>query len=59
MYIISVIMHLCSNIVDSILKLELFRSFRDYGESVLKHLENSINADPKLQKAPVNYEGVC
>ncbi|XP_054813125.1 uncharacterized protein LOC129313774 isoform X2 [Prosopis cineraria] len=33
-------------------------SFRDYGEAVLKHLENSINADPKLQKAPVNYEGV-
>ncbi|KAK4256176.1 hypothetical protein QN277_009075 [Acacia crassicarpa] len=33
-------------------------SFRDYGEAVLKHLENSISADPKLQKAPVNYEGV-
>jgi len=25
---------------------------------VLKHLENSIDLDPKLQKAPVNYEGV-
>ncbi|XP_039159707.1 phosphomannomutase/phosphoglucomutase isoform X4 [Eucalyptus grandis] len=33
-------------------------SFRDYGEAVLKHLENSIDLDPKLQKAPVNYEGV-
>ncbi|CAK9169611.1 unnamed protein product [Ilex paraguariensis] len=32
-------------------------SFRDYGEAVLKHLENIINLDPKLQKAPVNYEG--
>ncbi|KAH7537437.1 hypothetical protein FEM48_Zijuj03G0092700 [Ziziphus jujuba var. spinosa] len=33
-------------------------SFRDYGEAVLKHLENSMDSDPKLQKAPVNYEGV-
>ncbi|XVE75362.1 hypothetical protein DITRI_Ditri12bG0088400 [Diplodiscus trichospermus] len=33
-------------------------SFRDYGEAVLKHLENSIASNPKLQKAPVNYEGV-
>ncbi|XP_010253693.1 PREDICTED: uncharacterized protein LOC104594867 isoform X1 [Nelumbo nucifera] len=33
-------------------------SFRDYGEAVLKHLENMTNSDPKLQKAPVNYEGV-
>ncbi|XP_031372641.1 uncharacterized protein LOC116187826 isoform X1 [Punica granatum] len=33
-------------------------SFQDYGEAVLKHLENSIDADPKLRKAPVNYEGV-
>jgi phosphomannomutase len=33
-------------------------SFRNYGEAVLKHMENSIEADPKLQKAPVNYEGV-
>ncbi|KAF8043444.1 hypothetical protein BT93_A1700 [Corymbia citriodora subsp. variegata] len=33
-------------------------SFRDYGEAVLKHLENSIDSEPKLQKAPVNYEGV-
>ncbi|OMO99596.1 Alpha-D-phosphohexomutase superfamily [Corchorus capsularis] len=32
--------------------------FRDYGEAVLKHLENSIASDPELQKAPVNYEGV-
>lgn len=34
------------------------RSFREYGEAVLKHLENSIDLDPKLRKAPVNYEGV-
>ncbi|XP_022747002.1 uncharacterized protein LOC111296799 isoform X3 [Durio zibethinus] len=33
-------------------------SFRDYGEVVLKHLDNHIASDPKLQKAPVNYEGV-
>ncbi|KAG9445594.1 hypothetical protein H6P81_011722 [Aristolochia fimbriata] len=33
-------------------------SFRDYGEAVLKHLENVASMDPKLQKAPVNYEGV-
>lgn len=25
---------------------------------MLKHLENSIDLEPKLQKAPVNYEGV-
>ncbi|KAE9611427.1 putative phosphotransferase (phosphomutase) [Lupinus albus] len=33
-------------------------SFREYGEAVLKHLENLIGSDPCLQKAPVNYEGV-
>ncbi|CAJ2629615.1 unnamed protein product [Trifolium pratense] len=33
-------------------------SFRDYGETVLKHLENSIGSDPNLQKAPVNFEGI-
>ncbi|KAL0402245.1 UNVERIFIED_CONTAM: Phosphoglucomutase [Sesamum latifolium] len=33
-------------------------SFREYGEAVLQHLANSVNSDPKLQKAPVNYEGV-
>ncbi|PIN09157.1 Phosphoglucomutase/phosphomannomutase [Handroanthus impetiginosus] len=33
-------------------------SFRTYGEAVLQHLENITDADPKLQKAPVNYEGV-
>ncbi|KAL6977247.1 hypothetical protein U1Q18_026043, partial [Sarracenia purpurea var. burkii] len=33
-------------------------SFRDYGEAVLKHLENITDSHPKLQKAPVNYEGV-
>ncbi|KAJ0967623.1 hypothetical protein J5N97_024540 [Dioscorea zingiberensis] len=33
-------------------------SFRDYGEEVVKHLENMIGSDPKLKKAPVNYEGV-
>ncbi|CAO2839158.1 unnamed protein product [Amaranthus hypochondriacus] len=33
-------------------------SFRDYGDAVLKHLENLVDSDPKLTKAPVNYEGV-
>ncbi|KAG8080734.1 hypothetical protein GUJ93_ZPchr0007g4223 [Zizania palustris] len=33
-------------------------SFRDYGEAVLKHLENSISKDENLRKAPKNYEGV-
>uniref|UniRef100_A0A0E0A6V3 phosphoglucomutase (alpha-D-glucose-1,6-bisphosphate-dependent) n=1 Tax=Oryza glumipatula TaxID=40148 RepID=A0A0E0A6V3_9ORYZ len=33
-------------------------SFRDYGEAVLKHLENSISKDEHLCKAPKNYEGV-
>ncbi|XP_011047415.1 PREDICTED: uncharacterized protein LOC105141766 isoform X2 [Populus euphratica] len=33
-------------------------SFREYGEAVLKLLENHVESDPKLQKAPVNYEGV-
>ncbi|CAN1258065.1 algC [Linum perenne] len=32
-------------------------SFREYGEAVLKHLENFVASDSKLQKAPVNYEG--
>ncbi|GMI87001.1 hypothetical protein like AT5G17530 [Hibiscus trionum] len=34
------------------------RSFREYGEAVLQHLENSIASNTKLQKAHVNYEGV-
>ncbi|XAR72117.1 Phosphomannomutase [Bertholletia excelsa] len=33
-------------------------SFRDYGEAVLKHLDNMMDTDSKLEKAPVNYEGV-
>lgn len=33
-------------------------SFRTYGEAVLQNLENIISSDPRLQKAPVNYEGV-
>ncbi|XP_076947016.1 uncharacterized protein LOC143618802 isoform X1 [Bidens hawaiensis] len=33
-------------------------SFREYGEAVLKHLESKSESDPKLQKAPVNHEGV-
>ncbi|XP_074577429.1 uncharacterized protein LOC141833827 isoform X1 [Curcuma longa] len=37
---------------------DLKGSFRDYGEAVLKHLENRITLDPNLKKAPVNYEGV-
>lgn len=35
------------------------RSFREYGEKVLNELEIKLKADPKLQKASVNYEGVC
>ncbi|KAJ4805831.1 phosphoglucosamine mutase family protein [Rhynchospora pubera] len=33
-------------------------SFRDYGEAVLKHLNNTIESDPNLKKAPKNFEGV-
>ncbi|KAJ4979906.1 hypothetical protein NE237_010686 [Protea cynaroides] len=33
-------------------------SFREYGEAVLKQLENTTSSDPKLQKAAVNYEGI-
>ncbi|XP_062188320.1 uncharacterized protein LOC133891607 isoform X3 [Phragmites australis] len=33
-------------------------SFRDYGESILKHLENAISNHPNLHKAPKNYEGL-
>ncbi|KAF6166241.1 hypothetical protein GIB67_031025 [Kingdonia uniflora] len=33
-------------------------SFRTYGEAVLKHLENTIDSDPELHKAPINYEGL-
>lgn len=33
-------------------------SFQDYGEAVLKHLENNIDSDAKFQKALANYEGV-
>ncbi|KAF2318527.1 hypothetical protein GH714_008648 [Hevea brasiliensis] len=32
-------------------------SFQEYGEAVLKYLETSVDLDPKVQKAPVNYEG--
>ncbi|KAK6136171.1 hypothetical protein DH2020_030062 [Rehmannia glutinosa] len=33
-------------------------SFREYGEAVLQHLSNITDSDPKLVKAPVNYEGI-
>ncbi|KAI3458976.1 hypothetical protein Pfo_015639 [Paulownia fortunei] len=33
-------------------------TFHAYGEAVLQHLANIIDSDPKLVKAPVNYEGV-
>ncbi|XP_051130899.1 uncharacterized protein LOC127251294 isoform X2 [Andrographis paniculata] len=33
-------------------------SFREYGEAVIQNLANCVDADPKLQKAPVNYEGI-
>lgn len=39
-------------------KLIASRPFRDYGEAVLKQVENLVASDPKLLKAPVNYEGV-
>ncbi|TQD74749.1 hypothetical protein C1H46_039722 [Malus baccata] len=38
--------------------LEGLEIFRGYGEAVLKHLENYVDSDPKLRKAPLNYEGV-
>ncbi|KAK6929189.1 Alpha-D-phosphohexomutase, alpha/beta/alpha domain I [Dillenia turbinata] len=34
------------------------RPFREYGEAVLRHLENVTDTDQKLQKAPINHEGV-
>lgn len=33
-------------------------TFRDYGDAVLKNLENVANLDPNLKEVPVNYEGV-
>ncbi|XP_020579283.1 uncharacterized protein LOC110023960 isoform X3 [Phalaenopsis equestris] len=33
-------------------------SFLEYGEAVLKYVENKLSSDPKLVKAPINYEGV-
>ncbi|XP_023636436.1 uncharacterized protein LOC17882715 isoform X2 [Capsella rubella] len=34
------------------------RDFREYGEKVLQHLSNSIESNPNLKRAPVNYEGI-
>ncbi|EPS66905.1 hypothetical protein M569_07868, partial [Genlisea aurea] len=34
------------------------RSFREYGEAVLRRLANFVDSDPHLRKAPVNHEGV-
>ncbi|CAA7061480.1 unnamed protein product [Microthlaspi erraticum] len=34
------------------------RDFREYGERVLQHVTNSIETNPDLQKAPVNFEGI-
>ncbi|XP_010453952.1 PREDICTED: uncharacterized protein LOC104735795 isoform X2 [Camelina sativa] len=34
------------------------RDFREYGEKVLQHLSNSIETNPNLKRAPVNYEGI-
>jgi len=34
------------------------RSFQEYGDTVLKHLESTSDSDTKLQKVPVNYEGI-
>ena len=33
-------------------------SFWEYVEAMLNLLENLTDSDPKLQRAPVNYEGV-
>ncbi|CAE6106562.1 unnamed protein product [Arabidopsis arenosa] len=32
--------------------------FREYGEKVLQHVSNSIETNPNLKRAPVNYEGI-
>ncbi|KAK6228198.1 hypothetical protein SCA6_000538 [Theobroma cacao] len=40
----------------SYLMVKLLNKLASARASVLKHLENSIASDPKLQKAPVNYE---
>ncbi|KAL1195475.1 hypothetical protein V5N11_030747 [Cardamine amara subsp. amara] len=34
------------------------RDFREYGEKVLQHVTNSIETNPSLKRAPVNYEGI-
>ncbi|XP_024011612.1 uncharacterized protein LOC18019671 isoform X1 [Eutrema salsugineum] len=34
------------------------KDFREYGETVLQHLSNSIETNPNLKRAPVNYEGI-
>ncbi|KAL2630115.1 hypothetical protein R1flu_014801 [Riccia fluitans] len=33
-------------------------SFKEYGEQVMQNLEQLVESDSALQKAPVNYEGV-
>ncbi|KFK25970.1 hypothetical protein AALP_AA8G186700 [Arabis alpina] len=32
--------------------------FREYGEKVLQHVSNSIETNPDLKRAPVNFEGI-
>lgn len=34
------------------------RDFREYGEMVLQQVSNSIETNPNLKRAPVNYEGI-
>ncbi|VVB00075.1 unnamed protein product [Arabis nemorensis] len=34
------------------------RDFREYGEKVLQHVSNSIETNPNLKRAPVNFEGI-
>lgn len=34
------------------------RDFREYGETVLQQVSNSIETNPNLKKASVNYEGI-
>ena len=40
------------------LSTEDCRDFREYGEMVLQQVSNSIETNPNLKKASVNYEGV-
>jgi hypothetical protein len=58
-----VIIILCASILSKELLIDynnsiICRSFRDYGEAVLKNLDKTIESDPYLTKAAKNFEGV-